>query len=77
MRVDDLGYEDDYPESYGRNEYDYNPKAERFTTILTVIAAVVIGCILLYFAGQATGIFEQINGSGAGLTNSGSSASGL
>ncbi len=74
VRVDDLGYEDDYPESYGRNEYDYNPKAERFTTILTVIAAVVIGCILLYFAGQATGIFEQINGSGAGLTNSGSSA---
>ncbi len=74
VRVDDLGYEDDYPESYGRNEYDYNPKAERFTTILTVIAAVVIGCILLYFAGQATGIFEQINGSGVGLTNSGSSA---
>ncbi len=74
VRVDDLGYEDDYPESYGRNEYDYNPKAERFTTILTVIAAVVIGCILLYFAGQATGIFEQINGAGAGLTNSGSSA---
>ncbi len=25
-----------------------------------MIAAVIIGCILLYFAGQATGIFEQI-----------------
>ncbi len=70
VRVDDLGYEDDYQGSYGRNEYDYNPKAERFATVLTVIAAVVIGCILLYFAGQATGIFEQISGSGAGLTNS-------
>ncbi|MDE7479004.1 MAG: PASTA domain-containing protein, partial [Lachnospiraceae bacterium] len=50
----------DYPENLGKNEYDYNPKAEGFTTVLTVIAAVVIGCILLYFAGQATGIFDQI-----------------
>lgn len=49
---------------YGK-EYDYNPAAERVTTILTVIAAVVIGCIILYFAGQATGIFEQI-GAAAG-----------
>ncbi|MDE7273095.1 MAG: Stk1 family PASTA domain-containing Ser/Thr kinase [Lachnospiraceae bacterium] len=54
-------YDDyDYPERYGRNEYDYNPKAERLTTVLTVIAAVVIGCIFLYFVGQATGIFEQM-----------------
>lgn len=54
-------YDDyDYPENLGKNEYDYNPKAERLTTVLTVIAAVVIGCILLYFVGQATGIFGQI-----------------
>lgn len=66
VRADDYGYDDDYQNSYGGNEYDYNPKAERFTTILTVIAAVVIGCILLYFAGQATGIFEQISGSEPG-----------
>lgn len=50
---------------YARNkgEYDYNPKAERLTTVLTVIAAVVIGCIILYFVGQATGIFSQIGAS--------------
>lgn len=54
-------YDDDYdyPDNLGNNEYDYNPKAERLTTVLTVIAAVVIGCILLYFVGQATGIFGQ------------------
>lgn len=54
-------YDDDYdyPSQLGKNEYDYNPKAERLTTVLTVIAAVVIGCILLYFVGQATGIFGQ------------------
>lgn len=56
-------YDDyDYPENMGKSEYDYNPKAERLATVLTVIAAVVIGCILLYFVGQATGIFGQIGG---------------
>lgn len=49
----------DYPDNFEQNEYDYNPKAERFTTVLTVIAAVVIGCILLYFMGKATGILGQ------------------
>lgn len=33
---------------------------ERITTILTVVAAVVIGCILLYFAGKAAGIFSEV-----------------
>lgn len=45
----------------GKDEYDYNPKAEGFTTVLTILGAVIIGVILLYFAGQATGIFEQID----------------
>ena len=65
QNVRDSGYEYDdynYSNNIGKNEYDYNPKAERLTTVLTVIAAVVIGCILLYFVGQATGIFEQISG---------------
>ncbi len=61
FRGGEYGYdEEDYQVSYGNDEYDYNPKAEGFTTVLTVIAAVIIGGILLYFAGQATGIFEQI-----------------
>lgn len=61
LRRDDYSYRDDrYQKGYGNTEYDYNPKAEGFTTILTVIAAIIIGCILLYFVGQATGIFQQI-----------------
>lgn len=61
LRQDAYGYdEQDYQNSYGKDEYDYNPKAERVTTVLTVIAAIIIGLILLYFAGQATGIFAQI-----------------
>lgn len=54
-------YEDERRYLNSKDEYDYNPKAEGFSTVLTVVGAVIIGCILLYFAGQATGIFEQIN----------------
>ena len=54
-------YEDEKRYLNSKDEYDYNPKAEGFTTVLTVLGAVIIGCILLYFAGQATGIFEQID----------------
>lgn len=59
LRKNDYGDERAYMNS--RDEYDYNPKAEGFTTVLTVLGAVIIGLILLYFVGQATGIFEQIN----------------
>lgn len=62
VRESTYDYEEDFANNYGKNEYDYNPKAEGFTTVLTVIAAVIIGCILLYFVGQATGMFEQIGG---------------
>jgi len=57
-------YDDDYDylDSSEKSEYDYNPKAESFKTVLAVVAAVIIGGIVLYFAGQATGIFEQIGG---------------
>ncbi len=57
-----------------RNEYDYNPKVERVTTVLTVIAAVVIGCILLYFVGQATGFFSQIDSVAENKADSGDNA---
>lgn len=68
-------YDDyEYPENLGKNEYDYNPKAEGFKTVLTVIAAVIIGCILLYFVGQATGIFEQIGNASSQSPNSSSDA---
>ncbi|MBD5452573.1 MAG: Stk1 family PASTA domain-containing Ser/Thr kinase [Lachnospiraceae bacterium] len=54
-------YEEDRAYLNGKDEYDYNPKAEGFTTVLTVLGAIIVGCILLYFAGQATGIFDEIN----------------
>lgn len=73
VRDGEYEYDDyDYSNKLGKNEYDYNPKAERLTTVLTVIAAVVIGCILLYFVGQATGIFGQIGG----LPSQGQNSSG-
>lgn len=50
-------YGDDMDYTKNDDEYDYNPKVESLTTILTVIAAVVIGCIFLYFTGKAMGIF--------------------
>ncbi len=64
-----LDYESERAYSSSRDEYDYNPKVERVTTVLTVIAAVVIGCILLYFAGQATGFFSQLDSMAESRTN--------
>jgi serine/threonine-protein kinase len=70
VRRSELDYvEDGYQDSFNE-EYDYNPKAESVTTVLTIVAAVIIGCILLYFVGQATGIFEQINSSSLGMSES-------
>lgn len=54
-------YEEERRYLNSKDEYDYNPKMEGFSTVLTILGAVIIGCILLYFAGKATGIFEQIN----------------
>lgn len=45
--------------NYSEQDYDFNPKAENITTILTIVAAIIIGCILLYFVGEASGIFSQ------------------
>jgi len=39
-------------------EDDYDPKMERITTILAVIAAVLIGCIILFIAGKTLGIVD-------------------
>lgn len=61
QNIGNLDYEEE--RSYYNDEYDYNPKAEGIRTVFTIIAAVVIGCILLYFVGQATGLFEQLDSS--------------
>ncbi len=40
-----------------KEEEDYNPTMERITTILMVIVAVVIGCVVLYIVGNVLGVF--------------------
>lgn len=39
-------------------EDDYDPKMEKVTTILAVIAAVLIGLVVIFLAGKAVGIFD-------------------
>lgn len=38
-------------------EEDYNPTMERITTVLMVLVAVVIGCVVLYIVGNVLGVF--------------------
>ena len=47
--------EDDYKDD---EEARYDSKMERVTTVLAVVAAVVIGCIVLFLVGRAFGIFR-------------------
>lgn len=57
----DTGYlEEEYPEE--DYEEDYNPKVERVTTILTVVAGLVICCIIIFFVGKITGMFGMGSG---------------
>ena len=46
-------YEDDEDD-----EEAYNPGMERLTTILAVVVAVIIGCIVLFLVGKAFGLFS-------------------
>lgn len=63
-----LDYEEEAVQTKNRKEYDYNPKAERMTTALTIVTAIIIGCILLYFVGQAVGIFSSEQTLGSNVT---------
>ncbi len=54
--LDEIEYE--YEEEEDEEEEDYDPKMERITTILAVVAAVRIGCIVLFLVGRAFGIFD-------------------
>lgn len=51
------------------DEDDYDPKIERITTILAIVAAVIIGCIILYLVGKTLGIlpFGTESDSGIGM----------
>ena len=37
---------------------DYDPKMERITTALAIVAAILIGCIVLFLVGRAFGLFD-------------------
>ncbi len=52
--------EDDEDEDWDEDEddEDYDPKMEKITTILAVVAALLIGCIVIFFVGRAFGVFR-------------------
>lgn len=53
--VDEDYEDDDYDVD---EEKEYTPKMERFTTVLAVILAIIIGCTVLFLVGRAFGLFE-------------------
>ena len=40
------------------DDEDYDPKMEKITTILAVVAAVLIGCIVIFLVGRTFGVFR-------------------
>lgn len=46
------------PEDYAEDEDDYDPRMEKLTTILAVVAAILIGVIILFLVGKTLGIFN-------------------
>lgn len=60
-------YDDEEDEDWDDDEEDYDPKMEKITTILAVVAALLIGCILIFMVGRAMGVFSfggEKNGEG-------------
>lgn len=45
-------------EDWDEDEDDYDPKMEKITTILAVVAAILIGCIVIFLVGRAVGVFQ-------------------
>lgn len=64
----DVRYHEEYDEDEGYNggnydedeEYDedYDPKMERVTTILAIVAGVLICCIIIFLVGKMSGVFN-------------------
>lgn len=54
-------YEDEpYEEDEEEGEYDeeYDPRMERITTILAVVAGIAVCCVIIFFVGRITGVFD-------------------
>ena len=65
---EDDGIEEEYDDGTEdglEEDGDYDPKMERITTVLAVVAALVIGCIVLFLVGKTIGIIPFGNGEGA------------
>ncbi len=50
--------EEDEDEDWDDEDEDYDPKMERITTILAVVAALLVGCIVIFAVGKAIGVFQ-------------------
>ena len=50
--------EDDEDWDEDEDDEDYDPKMEKITTILAVVAALLIGCIVIFLVGKTFGVFS-------------------
>ena len=51
-------YEEVDEDDEDEDDEDYDPKMERITTILAVVAAILVGCIVLFLVGNAFGLLD-------------------
>lgn len=66
--------EEDIEEDIEEEEEEYDSKMERITTVLAVVAALLIGCIVLFLVGKTLGILPF--GEGAGEEETAEESSG-
>lgn len=52
------GKKEEYYIEEDENDDEFDPKMSKLMTVLTIVAAVIIGCILLFIAGRAVGLFS-------------------
>lgn len=50
--------EEEEDEDWDDDDDDYDPKMEKITTILAVVAALLIGCIVIFLVGRSVGVFN-------------------
>ena len=55
---DEEDEDEDWDEDEDEDDEDYDPKMEKITTILAVVAAILIGCIVIFLVGRAFGMFH-------------------
>ena len=61
MRLNKVRHTDHGEEEEEDYEEDYDPRMEKITTILAIVAAIIIGCIVIVLVGRAMGLFH-LNG---------------